>query len=130
VDNVPPFLRKSVSGGNRTRTYGSVARISDHWTTQAIYFLIHKIFKFSSYLTANTIHLRFVARISDHWTTHFLLHKIFKFSSYLTANTIHLRSVARYSDHWSTQAVLSVDGNTGRQGTPTYEHPQFSFLML
>jgi hypothetical protein len=40
VDPVPdPLLvRKSDSGGNRTRTSGSVARNSDHKTTEALYF--------------------------------------------------------------------------------------------
>jgi hypothetical protein len=38
VDPVPdPLLvRKSVSAGNRTRTSGSVARQSDHYTTEAV----------------------------------------------------------------------------------------------
>jgi hypothetical protein len=35
------------------------------WTTEADYFLLHNIYKFSSYLTGSTIHLRFVARNSD-----------------------------------------------------------------
>jgi hypothetical protein len=36
VDPVPDplLLRKSGSTGNRTRTTGSVARNSDHWTTK------------------------------------------------------------------------------------------------
>jgi hypothetical protein len=38
VDPVPEpqLLRKSGSAGNRTRTSGSVARKSDHWTTDAV----------------------------------------------------------------------------------------------
>jgi hypothetical protein len=62
----PLLLRKSGSTENRTRTSGSVARNSDHWTTEAVYFLLHNIYKLSSYLTGNTIHLRCVARNSDH----------------------------------------------------------------
>jgi hypothetical protein len=71
VDPVPDplLLRKSGSTGNRTRTSGSVARNSDHWTTEAVSFLLYKIYKFSSYLTGNTIHLRSLARNSDHWIT-------------------------------------------------------------
>jgi hypothetical protein len=50
-------------------------------------------YKFSTYLTGNTIHLHYVARNSDHETTeavYFLLHNTYKFSSYLTGNTVHL----------------------------------------
>jgi hypothetical protein len=36
VDIVPDLL--SGSTGNRTRTSGSVARNSDHWTTEAVRF--------------------------------------------------------------------------------------------
>jgi hypothetical protein len=62
VNPVPdPLLRKSGSVGNRTRTSWSVARNSDHETTEAIYFLLHNIYKLSSYLTGNTIHLRSIA---------------------------------------------------------------------
>jgi hypothetical protein len=32
----PLLVRKSGSAGNRTRTYGSVARISDYYTTEAV----------------------------------------------------------------------------------------------
>jgi hypothetical protein len=46
------FFFFSVSAGNRTRASGSVANI----------------YKFSSYLTGNTIYLRCVARNSDHQT--------------------------------------------------------------
>jgi hypothetical protein len=38
----PLLLRKSGSARNRTRTYANVARNSDHKTTEAVYFLIHK----------------------------------------------------------------------------------------
>jgi hypothetical protein len=39
VDPVPDklFLRKYGSAGNRTRASGSVARNSDHWTTEAVF---------------------------------------------------------------------------------------------
>jgi hypothetical protein len=97
----PLLRRKSGSAGNRT-TSGSVARNSDHYTTKAVYFLLHNIYKFNSYLTRNTIYLRCVARNSDHYTTeavYFLLRNIYQFSSYLTGITIHLRCVARNSDH-------------------------------
>jgi hypothetical protein len=80
----------------------SAARNSDHLTTEAIYFLLHNIYKFSSYLTGSAIHLRSVARNSDHLTTeavYFRLHNIYKFSSFLTGNRIRLRCVARNSDH-------------------------------
>jgi hypothetical protein len=38
VDPVPDplLLRRSASAANRTRTSGSVARNSDHWTTEAV----------------------------------------------------------------------------------------------
>jgi hypothetical protein len=62
----PPLLRKSGSAGKRTRTSGSVARNSDHYTTEAVYYLLHDKYKFSSNLTGNTIHLRCVTRNSDH----------------------------------------------------------------
>jgi hypothetical protein len=67
VDPVPDplLLRKSGSDGNRTRTSGSVARSSDNQTTEEVYFLLHNIYKFSSYLTGITIHLLSVARNSD-----------------------------------------------------------------
>jgi hypothetical protein len=82
VDPVPGplLLRKSCSAGNRTRASGSVARNSDHWTKEAVYFLLHNIYKFSSYLTRNTTYLRSATRNSDHQTTetvYFLLHNIF-----------------------------------------------------
>jgi hypothetical protein len=83
-------------------TSGFAARNYDDQTTDAVYFLLHDIYKFSSYLTGNTIHLRSEIRNYDHQTTeavYLLLHNIYKFSSYLTGNTIHLRSVARNSDH-------------------------------
>jgi hypothetical protein len=104
VDPVPdPLLPKeSGSAGNRTRTSGSVPRNSDHETTEAVYFILHNIYKFSSYLTGNTIHLRCVAKNSDHETTeavYFLLYNVYNISSYLTGNTIHLPCVARNSDH-------------------------------
>jgi hypothetical protein len=35
----------------------------------AVYFLLQNIYKFSSYLTRNTIHLRYVARNFDHQAT-------------------------------------------------------------
>jgi hypothetical protein len=50
----PPPLRKSGSAGNRTRTSRSVARNSDHWTIEAVYYHLHNIYKFSSYLTGNS----------------------------------------------------------------------------
>jgi hypothetical protein len=68
VDPVPDplVLRKAGSDGNRTLTTRSVARNSDHMIKEAVHPLLHKIYIFSSYLTGNTIHLRFVARNSDH----------------------------------------------------------------
>jgi hypothetical protein len=104
VDPVPDPLLLKISGsaGNRVRTFGSVARNSDHKSAEVVYFLLHNVYKFSSYLTRSTMHLRYVARNSDHWATeavYFLLHNIYKFSSYLTGITIHLRCVARNSDH-------------------------------
>jgi hypothetical protein len=68
VDPVPDplLLRKSGNAENRTRTSGSVARISDNWTTGAVYFLLRNIYKFSSYLTGNTVHLRYAAKNSGH----------------------------------------------------------------
>jgi hypothetical protein len=57
VDPVPDpiFFRKSGSAWNRTLTSVSVARNSDHKTREAVYFLLHNIHKFSSYLTGSTI---------------------------------------------------------------------------
>jgi hypothetical protein len=68
VDPVPDplLLRKSGTAGNRTWTSGSVTRNFDHYTIEAVYFLLHNIYKFSSYLTGSTIHLRSVARNSDY----------------------------------------------------------------
>jgi hypothetical protein len=81
VDPVPDplLLRKPGSAENRTVTSGFVARNSDHYITEAVYFLLHNKYKFSSYLAGSTIHLRCVARNSDLWTTevvYFLLHNI------------------------------------------------------
>jgi hypothetical protein len=56
----------SVPTSQETIHLCSVARNSDHKTTEAVYFLLHNIYKFSSYLTGSTIHLRCVARNSDH----------------------------------------------------------------
>jgi hypothetical protein len=71
------------------------------------------IYKFSSYLTGITIHLRCVARNSDHQTTeavYFLLHNIYKFSSYLTGITIHIRCVATRAQRRSiTKALLKMN---------------------
>jgi hypothetical protein len=44
----------------------SVTTNSNHYTTEAVYFLLHNIYKFSSYLTGNTLHLSYVTRNSDH----------------------------------------------------------------
>jgi hypothetical protein len=68
VDPVPDplLLIKSGTAGNRTRTSGSAARNSDQKTTEADYFLLYNIYKFSSYLAGITIHLRSAARNSDH----------------------------------------------------------------
>jgi hypothetical protein len=62
----PLLVIKSRSAQNQTRTSGSVARNSDHWITEAVCFLLHNIYKFSSYLTASTLHVQSVARHSDH----------------------------------------------------------------
>jgi hypothetical protein len=69
--------------------------------TRATGCITQQLYKFSSYLAGDTIHLRSVTRNSDHYTeaVYFLLHNIYKFSSYLTGDTIHLRSVTRNSDH-------------------------------
>jgi hypothetical protein len=67
VDPVPdPLLfRKCGSAGNWTRASGSVARNSDHQTTEAVNFLLHNILiQFVPH--RNTIHLRSVAKNSDH----------------------------------------------------------------
>jgi hypothetical protein len=37
------ILRKSGSAGNRTHTFGFIDRNSDHYTTEAVYFLLHNI---------------------------------------------------------------------------------------
>jgi hypothetical protein len=67
VDPVPdPLLRKSGRAGNRTGTPESVARSPDHKTTEAVYFILHNMYKFSSYLTGNTMYPRRVARNFDH----------------------------------------------------------------
>jgi hypothetical protein len=71
VDPVPDplLLRKTGSAANRTRTSGSAARNSDHQSTEAVYFLLHNIYKFSSYITGSTIHLRSAVRNSDQQST-------------------------------------------------------------
>jgi hypothetical protein len=61
----PLLLRKSGSAGNRTRTSGSVAKNSDQYTTEAVYFLLLNIYKLNSYVTGSIIHLRSEARNSD-----------------------------------------------------------------
>jgi hypothetical protein len=68
VDPVPDplLLRKTGSAENRTQASESVSRNSDHSTTEAVYFLLRNIYKFSSYLRGNTIHHHSVARNSDH----------------------------------------------------------------
>jgi hypothetical protein len=45
VDPIPDplLLRKFGSAGNWTWTSGSVARNSDHWITETVYFLLHNI---------------------------------------------------------------------------------------
>jgi hypothetical protein len=62
----PLLLRKSGNAGNRTQTSGSVARDSDHQTTEAVYFLLHNVYKFSLYVTGNTIPLRSISNNSVH----------------------------------------------------------------
>jgi hypothetical protein len=48
----PILLRKSGSAGNRTRASGSVAKNSDHYTTEAVYFFhIRIIISHSSTVT-------------------------------------------------------------------------------
>jgi hypothetical protein len=68
--------KKLVEPGIELGTSGSVARNSDHQTTEAVYFLLLNMHKVSSYLTGSTMHLSSVARNSDHYTkeavTHFL----------------------------------------------------------
>jgi hypothetical protein len=55
VDPVPDpvLLRKFGTAGNRTRTSRYADRDSDHKTTEVVYFLLHTIYKFSTYLTGN-----------------------------------------------------------------------------
>jgi hypothetical protein len=60
------FSENLVETGTEPGPLDLVARNSDHWTTEAVYFLLHNIHKFSSYLTGNATHLRSVARNSDH----------------------------------------------------------------
>jgi hypothetical protein len=47
-------------------SFGIINTRKHNNNTEAVYFLLHNIYKFSSYLTGNTIHLRCVARNSDH----------------------------------------------------------------
>jgi hypothetical protein len=80
VDHVPDplLLRKSGSAGNGNRSSGSVARNSDYQTTEAVYFLLHNIHKFSSYLTGNNTSPS-CSQEPHHKTTeviYFLLHNI------------------------------------------------------
>jgi hypothetical protein len=60
------FSENLVDLGIESGISGSAARNYDHWTREAVYFLLHNIYKFCSYLTGNTIHLRCVTRNSDH----------------------------------------------------------------
>jgi hypothetical protein len=62
----PLFLRRADSDGNQTLTSGSVARNFEYEKTEAVYFLLDNLYKFSSYVTGNTIHLRSAAKNSDH----------------------------------------------------------------
>jgi hypothetical protein len=63
----PLFLRKSGSAGNRTRTSGSLAMNSGHYTTEAVYFLLHNIHIYIYPVrTLQEAHLRSAARNSDH----------------------------------------------------------------
>jgi hypothetical protein len=56
------LLTSSLAITNSTNT----AFAPTHSPLEAVYFLLHNIYKFSSYLTGNTKHLRCVARNSDH----------------------------------------------------------------
>jgi hypothetical protein len=60
------FSENLVAPGIETRASGFAARNSGHQTTEAVYFLLHNKYKFSSYLTGNTIHLSSVGRNPDH----------------------------------------------------------------
>jgi hypothetical protein len=57
----PLLLRKSGSAGNRSRTFGSVARNSDHQTTEAVKYRDFRIFEIECwivmplYFTGNTL---------------------------------------------------------------------------
>jgi hypothetical protein len=59
VDPVPDplLLRKSGSAGNRTRTSGSVARNSDHLSTEAVktQYVLNKIRESFGVITAMTV---------------------------------------------------------------------------
>jgi hypothetical protein len=55
-----------VVSGTKPGTSGSAARNSDHLTTEAVYVVLHGIYKLSSYLTGNTIQLFSIVRNSDH----------------------------------------------------------------
>jgi hypothetical protein len=99
----PLLLRKCGSAGNRTPTSGSAARNSEHYTTEAVYFLLLNIYKFSSYLTGNTIHLRSV--YPGTLTARPLRRSTFFYITYINlvrtsqaTILVHLRSVARNSD--------------------------------
>jgi hypothetical protein len=57
----PLLLRESGSAGNRTRTSGSVAKNSDHYTTEAVYVHVHRINKING-----TVFLLFMNRDSSY----------------------------------------------------------------
>jgi hypothetical protein len=48
----PLLLGESGGAGGLARTSGSAAGNSDRWITEAVYFLLHNIYKFSSFLTS------------------------------------------------------------------------------
>jgi hypothetical protein len=52
----PQLLRKSGSAGNRTRTPGSVARNSDHWTTEGVVVYIFFVAIFMFWQSCNGEH--------------------------------------------------------------------------
>jgi hypothetical protein len=92
VDPVPDplLLRKSGNAGNRTRTFGSVARNSDHWPQRrSTFFYITYINSVRTSLEAHTSPL--CSQKLWPLTTeavYFLLRNTQKFSLYLTGSTI------------------------------------------
>jgi hypothetical protein len=81
-----------------------------HYTTEAVYILLHNIYKFSSYLTGNTIHLRSLARNSDHCTT-----------VAVTVPVLHYIELCNFISVFQRKEWCSVDDSGRHEPTSTLD---------